>query len=117
MRPAFTRVEDRAVERRASERRRTLLAAKLSFDEPGMIVNCGVRNLSPLGALIELESTILLRPPYRLLTIRDGIIYEADLVWAWGRRVGLTFTAEHPVHDPASEATKLLRTIWSAVRM
>jgi hypothetical protein len=116
MRPAFTRVEDRAVERRASERRRTLLAAKLSFDEPGMIVNCGVRNLSPLGALIELESTILLRPPFRLLTVRDGMIYEAELVWAWGRRVGLNFTAEHEARAPATETTQLLRTIWSAVR-
>jgi hypothetical protein len=116
MRPAFTRVEDRDVERRASQRRRTLLAAKLVFDEPGVIVNCGVRNLSPLGALIELESAILLRPPYRLLTIRDGVIYEAELVWSWGRRVGLNFTAEHPVQAPASETTQLLRTIWSAVR-
>lgn len=116
MRPAFTRIEDRHVERRASERRRTLLAAKLSFDEPGMIVNCGVRNLSPLGALIELESTILLRPPYRLLTVRGGMIYEAELVWAWGRRVGLNFTAEHESRDPATETTRLLRTIWSAVR-
>lgn len=116
MRPAFTRIEDRAVERRASERRRTLLAAKLSFDEPGLIVNCGVRNLSPLGALIELENAILLRPPYRLLTIRDGAIYEAELVWSWGRRLGLNFTAEHPAQTPACEATKLLRTIWSTVR-
>jgi len=116
MRPDFTRIEDRNVERRASERRRTLLAAKLSFDDPGMIVSCGVRNLSPLGALIELESTILLRPPYRLLTVRDGAIYEAELVWSWGARVGLHFTAEHPAHAPANDTTSLLRTIWQAVR-
>ena len=116
MRPAFTRIEDRNVERRASERRRTLLAAKLSFDDPGMIVNCGVRNISPLGALIELESTILLRPPFRLLTVRDGMIYEAELVWAWGARVGLNFTAEYSAQTPANDTTKLLRAIWSAVR-
>lgn len=116
MRPAFTRLEDRHIERRAATRRRTLLAAKLSFDEPGLMVTCGVRNLSSNGALVELESTILLRPPYRLLTIRDGVIYEAELVWSWGKQVGLAFTAEHPPGAPSCEQTRMLRTIWTAVR-
>lgn len=112
----FTRIEDRQQERRGSSRRRTLLAAKLSFSKPGLIVGCGIRNMSADGALIELDSSTLLQPPFQLLTMRDGTVYEADLVWSWNRLVGLRFTAEHPVYAPPNDEVRMLRAIWAATR-
>lgn len=116
MRPAFTKVEDRHIERRAAGRRRTLLAAKLSFSDAALIVDCRVRNMSSGGALVELVNTTLLKPPFCLLTIRDGAVHEADLVWAWGRLAGFKFTAKHGAEAPMNEKIKPLRKIWETVR-
>lgn len=112
----FTRLEDRRIERRASSRHRTLLAARLLVGEHGATLACCVRNLSDHGAQIELESLALLQPPAQLLLVRDGTIHEARLIWAWRKSVGLAFTASHSAQAPATPEILHLRTLWSTLR-
>ncbi len=114
---SYTSPRDRDVERRAWPRRRTLLAAKLACGDPSIIVNCGVRNLSEQGARIELESAVYVQRPFRLLMMRDGVIHEAELVWSWGKVLGLSFTATHAAQAPVPDELKLLRVFWSATRV
>lgn len=112
----FTSLEDRKNERRAQARRRTLLAARLASGDPVVILPCGVRNLSDHGAEIELESPALLQPPFSLLMLRDGVVHEARLAWAWGRSAGLQFTASHPSDLPPPPSAKVLRSLWTTLR-
>lgn len=116
MRPAYTPTEKRHVERRRSPRQRTLLAGRLAIDTDFVTVACGIRNISDDGALIELESTTLLKPPFRLLTIRDGTIYEAELCWSWCKRVGLRFIAKHDATAPLNDDLLRLRQIGRALQ-
>ncbi len=104
------------MERRRAPRQRTLLAARLGFDQDCITIACGVRNLSESGALIELESPALLKPPFKLLTVRDGVIREADICWSWGKRFGLHFTAVHEASAPVSDDLLRLRQIGRAIR-
>ena len=115
MRPAYTPIELRHIDRRRSPRRRTLLAGRLAVDVDFVTVACGIRNLSDDGALIELESTMLLKPPFRLLTIRDGTIYDAELCWSWGKRAGLRFTARYDAAAPVADDLLRLRQIGRAL--
>lgn len=111
-----TRPEDRNVERRSRPRRRTLLAARLYSGNPAITISCGIRNLSDTGAQIELESPTYLRPPFRLLMVKDGTIHEADLVWSWGKTLGFSFTATHEAQTPVPEELKIIRILWSTTR-
>lgn len=115
MRP-YTRLEDRTVERRSAPRQRTLLAARIAAGEPAVTVACGVRNLSAAGAQVELESPAYLQPPFKLLMMRDGTIHEANIVWSWGKTLGLQFTATHEAHAAVPESLKMLRVLWRATR-
>jgi hypothetical protein len=115
MRP-YTRPEDRHVERRSAPRRRTLLAGKLACGDPAVTIGCGVRNLSERGAQIELESPALVRPPLRLLMARDGVIHEADVIWSWGKTLGLSFTATYEAQDEVPDALRMMRVLWSVTR-
>lgn len=97
-------------------RRRTLLAARLAAGDPAVILACGVRNLSAQGAEIQLESPALLQPPFRLLMVRDGVIHEARLAWAWGSSAGLDFITSYSPEAEVPEPVKPLRALWTALR-
>jgi hypothetical protein len=104
-------------ERRRSQRPRTLLAARLAFGDPATTAPCGVRNLTAEGAMIELESPLLLIAPVRLVLARDGVVREAKVVWRRGVRVGLSFVNEAEAGSEAGVAAvdrqvMILRSLW-----
>ncbi len=109
---AFTPVKDRSTDRRRAPRQRTLLAARFSYGEPAQTAACGVRNLSPAGALVELEGHVLLVPPFRLLLARTGTVYDATLVWRHGLRLGVAFTGAHDLTQPVDRQVQMLQAIW-----
>ncbi len=106
-----------AVERRSQARQRTLLAGRLSFGEPATVIACGIRNLSPSGANIELEGPVLLMPPFRLLLAREGVVHDATIAWRRGTRIGLSFGQTHDLRDPADQQVRMLQAIWKEMAL
>jgi len=107
----------RAMERRSAPRQRTLLAGRLSYGDPAVVIACSIRNLSPVGANIELEGPVLLMPPFRLLLAREGVAYDATIVWRRGPRIGLALGVAHDLREPVDQQIRMLQAIWKEMAL
>lgn len=108
---------ENSAERRSAARRRTLLAGRLAYGDPVVTLSCGIRNLSATGAQIELEGFILLPPSFRLLLAREGVAYDATIVWRSGLRMGLAFGDAHDLQDPVDQQIRGLQAIWKEMAL
>lgn len=107
----------RAVERRGAPRQRTLLAGRLSYGDPAVVIACGIRNLSPVGANIELEGPVLLMPPFRLMLAREGVAHDATIIWRRGPRIGLALGVAHDLREPVDQQIRMLQAIWKEMAL
>jgi hypothetical protein len=100
-------------QRRGAERKRSLLAGKLTNEDASLTVDCTIRDLSETGALVELAAPELLPRTLRLMQIRDGVLWDAQVAWRRGRRMGLILGERHDLRTTAEPQLKALRAIWS----
>jgi|SRR5215217_334736 len=105
-------------QRRRAERKRSLLAGKLSNADSSLTVDCTIRDLSDTGALVELVSPELLPKALRLLVIKEGVVRDAEVVWRRGNRMGLSLGERHDLRetsekDLTDKQLRVLRAIWS----
>jgi hypothetical protein len=80
------------VERRRIRRQRTLKGGSIAFNT-GARIDCRVRNLSPLGACLELESTIGVPDTFVLLIDSERSRHSCRVVWREPKRLGVEFAA------------------------
>jgi len=110
-------ITPRAMERRRAPRQRTFLAGRLAYGDPAVTISCGIRNLSPAGARIALESPVLLTLSVRLLVPRDGVAHDATVIWRRGAQVGLALTGAHDLRDSVDEQIRTLQAIWKEMAL
>jgi hypothetical protein len=79
-------------ERRKALRHRTLKAGSIGFNRDGGI-DCRVRNLSPLGACLEVASPIGVPDDFVLVVERDRLRQPCHVIWRAGTRLGVEFRA------------------------
>ncbi|MGE0062869.1 MAG: PilZ domain-containing protein [Xanthobacteraceae bacterium] len=78
------------VERRRIRRHRTLKGGSIAFNS-GARFDCRVRNLSPLGACLEVESSIGVPDTFVLLIDSEHARYDCRVVWREPKRLGVEF--------------------------
>ena len=103
----------RAVQRRAAERKRALLAGKLSNDDSSLTIDCTIRDISKTGALVELAAPELLPRSLRLLVIKEGVVFDTEVAWRRGNRMGLKLGDRHDLRESTDKQLTVLRAIWS----
>ncbi len=101
------------VEKRRNPRQRALLAGKLATDEASLTIDCVIRNLSEGGALVETASPHLLPTELHLLQARDGVAWDARVIWRRGNKVGLALGDRHDLKESTDRALMALRRVWS----
>jgi len=106
-------IPDRASQRRGAARKRALLAGKLSNEDSSVTVDCTIRDLSDTGALVELSAPEMLPKTLRLLQIKDGIVWDVQVAWRRGNRMGLTLGDRHDLRGAIEPQLRVLRAIWS----
>ncbi|WP_338690438.1 PilZ domain-containing protein [Bradyrhizobium sp. 26S5] len=74
-------------ERRGGSRRRVLKSGAIEFGNEA--IPCTVRNLSPQGACIEVNSPLWF--PDRFVLAVDGQRHTCRVIWKKERRIGLGF--------------------------
>jgi hypothetical protein len=82
-------------ERRHHHRSRVCYGGTIAFNERRSTVGCVVRNFSPRGAKIELESSAILPDSVDFEVARKGLSCLARLVWRDHNAAGLAFCEEH----------------------
>ena len=102
----------RPVERRRNQRQRALLTGKLATDQANITIDCVIRNLSPEGALVETPSPHLIPGELHLLQVREGIAWDARVIWRRGSRVGLELLERHDLRETTARQLKALRHVW-----
>ena len=94
-------------ERRRVQRHRTLKGGIIGFHRAAGI-DCRVRNLSPAGACLEVESPIGIPDDFTLVIERDHLRQPCHVIWRTGTRLGVEFrTVDSPSVAPgdADEAS------------
>lgn len=104
-------------ERRRGARHRALLAAKMATEDASMTVDCVIRNLSDTGALVETPSPQLLPAELHLVQLKDGVAWDARVVWRRGHQVGLELVTRHDLRESTDVQLKALRRIWSMMAL
>lgn len=77
-------------ERRTTQRHRTLKAGSIAFNSAAGI-DCRIRNLSAIGACLEVESQIGVPDDFMLVMERDHVREQCHVIWRMRSRLGVTF--------------------------
>jgi len=81
------------LERRHSQRARTLRAGKIVFNNKNSVIDCMVRNLSRNGACLLVSSVIGVPSTFDLLVEGECVSRRCKMVWNNQNRVGVEFRA------------------------
>jgi hypothetical protein len=77
-------------ERRKIQRHRTLKAGSITFNLDGG-VDCRVRNLSPVGACLEVASQVGIPNEFVLVVEVDHLKLPCHVIWRTATRLGVAF--------------------------
>jgi hypothetical protein len=106
-----------AHDRRRRPRQRALLAGKVANEGATETIDCVIRNLSPDGAMIETSVPHLVPPELHLVQLKEGVAWDATVVWRRDGRVGLKLGARHDLRETTDRQLKALRAIWSQMAL
>jgi hypothetical protein len=93
-----------ADDRRKQPRHRTLKAGLIAFNRAGTI-ECRLRNLSAIGAGLEVASQVGIPDEFLLLVEHEQLKRQCRVVWRQPNRMGVEFVPDHLVAniDAAAE--------------
>jgi hypothetical protein len=90
-------------ERRKELRHRTLKAGLIAFNRAGTI-ECKVRNISPIGACLEVAGPAGIPEEFLLLVEHNQLKKNCRVIWRKPTRIGVEFVAARVGDDaPSSE--------------
>ena len=59
----------------------------------GSVMTCTVRNISAVGAAIDVENPAFVPPSFRLVMADHSAVHECRIAWIQKNRIGVTFAA------------------------
>jgi hypothetical protein len=80
------------VERRRESRARTLKSARIVFNHHRSVIDCTVRNLSPLGACLNVASAIGVPDEFDVIFDADQSIRPCRMIWHKEKQLGVEFS-------------------------
>ena len=104
---------------RAAPRMRTLIAAKISFNNGQSTLDCLIRNLSDTGAKLIVSEAIALPDRFDLFIPQKSVTRRGRIVWRRGEEMGVRFDEDAPrseSRDPdATSLTRRMRELAAEV--
>jgi hypothetical protein len=89
-------------ERRRTIRHRVFKAGTIRFNKAGAI-NCIVKNLSPVGAYLEIESLAQIPDEFTLAISKDQVTKECAVIWRDSHKMGVQFNLDRAADPVADE--------------
>ena len=78
-------------DKRARNRRRTVLKGRVLFNNRSSIFDCTVRDLSDTGAQLTLADVSALPPDFELEIPSKDMFVQAQVMWSRGKNHGVRF--------------------------
>ena len=91
-------------ERRTSKRWRTVLKARILFNNRASVLDCTVRDLSEAGARIYFADTAALPATFELEIPSKGVRVQGCVMWSRGANHGVMFREKVKVWNEAPRA-------------
>ncbi|HTM74018.1 MAG TPA: PilZ domain-containing protein [Pseudolabrys sp.] len=89
-------------ERRKQIRHRTLKAGLIAFNRAGTI-ECRVRNISPIGACLEVAGPAGIPDEFLLLVEHDQLKKNCRVIWRQPTKLGVEFVSARMTDDAPPE--------------
>jgi len=89
-------------ERRKEIRHRTLKAGLIAFNRAGTI-ECRVRNISPIGACLEVAGPAGIPDEFLLLVEHDQLKKNCRVIWRQPTKLGVEFVSARMTDDAPPE--------------
>jgi len=83
------------MERRHELRARTLKSARILLNHHQSVIDCVVRNLSPTGACLKVETTFGIPDRFDVMFDVDKSIRSCHLIWHKDKLIGVEFETAH----------------------
>jgi hypothetical protein len=81
------------MERRRQVRARTYKSARILLNQHHSVINCTVRNLSPLGACLRVASPLGIPDCFDVMLDADHSVRSCRVVWHKEHELGVEFAA------------------------
>lgn len=81
----------KSAERRSERRSRTLKAARIVFNLGRSVFDCTVRNISPSGALLEVQSMVGIPAQFEIIMDQGATRRACSVRWSGRRMLGVQF--------------------------
>jgi hypothetical protein len=78
------------MEKRSKQRLRTLKGGSIIFG-PGSVIDCAIRNMSEIGAALDVESHIGIPAEFVLLAKSNAAKRKCRVAWRSAKRIGVQF--------------------------
>jgi hypothetical protein len=101
-------------DRKPSSRQRVLLRGLIVYGAGTFTCDCVFRNLTANGARIAVKQLFQIPERFYLINIRDGIAYDASVVWNRSLDIGVKFQSQLPLNSNEDLTYRRLRKLWLA---
>src|SRR3954451_16944045 len=81
---------------RAAPRMRTLIAARISFNNGQSALDCLIRNLSDTGAKLIVSAAATTAECFDLIVLQKSVTRRARIAWRRGEAIGVPLMTTHP---------------------
>jgi hypothetical protein len=103
------------VERRGVHRARALLSGKVIVGNGSISADCIIRDLTRNGARVRISRGIGLPEDVALLVIKDGLLFEASVIWRRGDELGLVFNDRRDLRRDSDPSRMGVRALWASL--
>jgi hypothetical protein len=86
-------------ERRKAMRTRSLLHGRILFNDRRSVIDCVIRNLSNLGASLEVANVVGIPPAFDLKIDHEAERRRCVAIWYGENRIGVEFRLQHTQPD------------------
>jgi hypothetical protein len=89
--------------KRNADRRRVLKAGVIAYNGRHVTLPCGVRDLSQVGARLQVDGSVSAPDTFELLVDLDGLEAACEVVWRRGSEIGVRFLEPPRIVDKKRE--------------
>jgi hypothetical protein len=104
-------------EGRKFERKRVPLSAKMTDITGKVVLDCTIRDLSPVGAQVSLPTVEPIPATVYLIEVTGRIAYKANVAWWRPQSVGLAFQETHELDQELPSRPEFLKRVWMEAKL
>jgi len=109
-----TGLKPKLSDRKPSPRLRVLLRGLIVYGAGTFTSECVFRNLTANGARISVDQLFQISERFYLINIRDGVAYDARVVWNKGLDIGVKFEGVMSLSADNNLMLRRLKKLWLA---